>query len=223
MFFLMTHYDNQQTDEKFLLEKVDNLPRIVAMSLNLGILEGLKVITESKNVADVLSQYNINHEIDKSNRSNFEKVGDIVAREGYESNVSIFTPEEFLSDIDKMGSLMLNYRSGEVGLEKGDLSVLTFYTMDEGLVLSTKNYMSINHWGGVTNISPEEKTRMRHIGFYVINPKTLNYLNILERSKEFELLGDKSALREQKKIIYFSIPLKVVEVDGGKMEGQRQG
>jgi len=48
MFFLITHNDNEKTEEKYLLRSVNGTPRIISMYFNLSLLSPITIITESK-------------------------------------------------------------------------------------------------------------------------------------------------------------------------------
>jgi len=218
MFFLITHNDNQKTEEKYLLRSVNGTPRIISMYFNLSLLSPITIITESKRIANFLDEYNIKYKLMEEELSNFEKVEHIAKTDGYESAISIFTPESFLEDIEKMDGILNVYRSGGKLLRSEDNSVLTFFTTDKKIKMRRNSYVSLNKWGGVESFSTNEKTEVRQIGFYVLNPKTLYFLNKLGEEEEFKELKVNKELREENKLVYYSVPMKLKELKNLKIK-----
>jgi len=209
MFFLHTKFNNCETNANYLIEKIDGMPRIVIMSLNLGIMEPVIVITDNKKVSSVLDQYNIENRIVSDNLNGFQKSQNIVIDEKIEDDsIFIAYPEKLLENIDNLDSLSSYVREHKEG---NKIEVTTFYT--ECNAKTENNIMlELNHWGEVINIGQNNNGVMKQIEVYKMNQKTLKTLNLLENSSEFNNLNIDDKIREQYKLTYYSIPLRVYEI-----------
>lgn len=217
----MTHYNREASDEGYLLEKLENgLPRVVAMSFNLGLLEPVKVITENKRVGAVLGQYDVEYELIEGNGSNFEKVEGSSNFDDLKFPISVFTPESFLEEQASILSLVERHEGNIEELNKNQFAILAFFTMEEDAILGRDISISVNGSGFVDGFFGGVRGSMRQIEFYVLNPVSLKNMNVLEKRGDFRSSSGSDTFGEQRKIIYYSLPLKLMELTGVGKKGR---